>query len=115
MGTGAEDKYTREGIAIAMVRAAGVAFTNAGARGAFAAATGTNGVQRTGAGVYTLTLSQACPGANCTLKGTVYGAAQASISVAHTSDTVKTVSTFNAAGAAADFDFDLEVINIAPS
>jgi len=115
MGTGAEDAYTREGVAIALVRNAGAAFTAAGNRGKFAAATGTNGVTRTGAGVYTFTLSQGCPSANCSLKATVYGAVQASISVAHTSDTVKSISMFNAAGAAADFDFDLEVINIAPS
>lgn len=108
--TGAEHIITREQIAIAMVRAAGGGFTNVGGRGLFAAS-GTNGVARTGAGVYTFTLSQGAPSATTNLVPTVYGAACAEIVVEHTSDTVKTIRTFDGANppAAADFDFDLVV------
>jgi hypothetical protein len=114
MSTGASNQYERIERARAMVRTAGAGFTNAGGAGLVAPATGINGVQRTGAGVYTMTLAQGMPSASTNLQPTIYGAAQGEISVEHTSDTVKTVRTFNAAGAAADFDFDLVVSQFAP-
>lgn len=116
LGTGAESAYSPEEIACALVRGAGAGFTNSGGRGRFAAATGINGVTRTSQGVYTLTLGQACPSAQCELIATIYGTVQGSIMVSHTSDTVKTIQTFNNAspGVATDFDFDLVVRQIAP-
>jgi hypothetical protein len=115
MSTGAEDKYSPEEICAALVRSSGSAFTNSGARGQFAA-TGTNGVTRTSAGLYTLTLLNPCPSAQCNLIPTIYGTVQGSIVVSHTSDTVKTIQTFNNAspGVATDFDFDLIVRQIGP-
>jgi hypothetical protein len=116
LGTGAESAYSPEEVCCALVRAAGASFTNTGARGQFAAATGTNGVTRISAGLYTLTLARAIPSAQCNLIPTIYGTVQGSIVVSHTSDTVKTISTFNNAspGLATDFDFDLVVRQIAP-
>jgi hypothetical protein len=117
MGTGAENLFTKALIAGAMVRAAGVSFTNAGARGAFAAGTGTNGVTRSGTGVYTLTLSRAAPSATTTIVPTVYAGANCTWAVEHTSDTVKTIRTFTtpATPAAADLDFDLDVLALEPA
>lgn len=109
--TGAENIITTRSIACALVRAAGASFTNAGARGQFAN-TGTNGVTRTSAGLYTLTLATACPSASTMLRPTCYAATGSAIDVQHTSDTVKTIRTFDAAEAAADLDFDLEVIQV---
>lgn len=85
---------------VAMIRAAGAAFTQV-TRGCSTAVT------RTGAGVYVVTLVNATPSANCETRAQALGLADAGIDVAHTSDTVKTVSTFNQAGAATDVDFDV--------
>jgi len=116
MSTGASNQYEILEKARAMVRAAGVAFTNAGGAG-LVASSGTNGVARTGAGVYTLTLSEGMPGATTNLIPTLIGAVNGSIVVEHTSDTVKTIRTFDGADppVAADFDFDLIVRRFAPS
>ena len=100
MATGAEENATLARGGIALIRAAGAAFTQI-TRGLSTAVT------RTGAGVYVATLAQAIPAANCKTDATVVGAADVAIAVAHTSDTVKTISTFNTAGAAADADFDV--------
>lgn len=111
MSTGAENVITLRSIACALVRAAGAAFTNAGGRGQFAA-TGTNGVTRTSAGLYTLTLQTAAPAASTMLRATCYANTGGAIDVEHTSDTVKTIRTFDNAEAAADRDFDLEVVQV---
>lgn len=66
---------------------------------------------RTGAGVWTLTLDQGCDAAQCVINVSRRGAAAAAdgtFGVAHTSDTVKTV-TYTEAGVAADCDWDFEV------
>lgn len=74
---------------------------------------------RTGEGVYTLTLpAPGIPAANCLISvdvsGTgVAGASGAAKTVVHTSDTVKTITTSDVAGAALDcvsFDFKIEII-----
>lgn len=68
---------------------------------------------RTGAGVYTLTF----PGLDANDRGgidageciglaTLRGGVDGALEIEHTSDTVKTVRTFNTAGAATDRDFD---------
>ncbi len=95
-----EGLYETVNRGIALIRAAGGAFTQV-TRGL------STPVTRTGAGVYVVTLAVATPSANCQTTSSVYGAADAGIDVVHTSDTVKTVNTFNQAGAAADFDFDV--------
>jgi hypothetical protein len=69
---------------------------------------------RTGAGVYTLTMD-GIDAAECAIVATVRAAAGvgSTIDVVHTSDTVKTVHTFDvAAGAnvATDHDFDFVVL-----
>jgi hypothetical protein len=67
---------------------------------------------RTGAGVYTLTLDQPTDSTQCSILVSRRGAAAAAdgtFSVAHTSDSVKTV-TYTEAGVAADADFDFHVI-----
>lgn len=68
---------------------------------------------RTGAGVYTLTLDEGVDSSECAILVTRRGAAapaDGTISVDHTSDTVKTV-TCTAAGVATDSDFDFVVLN----
>lgn len=64
---------------------------------------------RTGAGVYPITLDQGCDSAESSVRVTPRKATFASATVVHTSDTVKTVHTFNAAGVATDSDFDFLV------
>lgn len=86
--------------AVALIRAAGAAFTQV-TRGLSTAVT------RTSAGLYVVTSAQAIPSANCQSIATILGAATGTITVTHTSDTVKTIATFNSAGAAADLDFDV--------
>jgi hypothetical protein len=73
---------------------------------------------RTGAGVYTLTF----PGGSANDRGGVdagecvclatlrFAGAQSEITVEQTSDTVKTVRTFDSAGQAADRDFDFVIM-----
>lgn len=92
--------YQTIGRGLLLVRTAGAGFTQT-ARGLSTAAT------RTGAGVYVMTLATATPAASSIVTGTIKGLAEGNISVSDTSDTVKTISTFNAAGAAADLDFDV--------
>lgn len=67
---------------------------------------------RTGAGVYTLTLQEPVDATQCAILVSRRGAAAAAdetFSVAHTSDTVKTV-TCTAAGVATDSSFDFAVL-----
>lgn len=66
-----------------------------------------------GAGVYTLTLDQPVDAAECSILVSRRGAAAAAdgtFGVAHTSDTVKTV-TYTEAGVAAAVNFDFAVLN----
>lgn len=68
---------------------------------------------RSAQGIYALTLDQGVDATQCAILVTRRGAAAAAdetFSVAHTSDTVKTV-TCTAAGVAADADFDFAVLN----
>lgn len=72
---------------------------------------------RTGAGVYTVTVPD-IDAADCIVLVTIRGAAGvgSTCQVVHTSDTVKTISTFDvAAGAnvAADHDFDIVIMKVA--
>lgn len=98
--------YQTTGRALLLVRSAGAGFTNT-TRGASTAPT------RTSAGLYVLTLANASPGATQLVTATIKGLAEGNISVSDTSDTVKTISTFNAAGAAADLDFDVVIEQVA--
>jgi len=68
---------------------------------------------RTGAGVYTVTLSEAVPAADAIITLTAKTAAL-SLTVTHTSDTVKTVSALDTATAlvATDCDFDIKIERI---
>lgn len=69
---------------------------------------------RTGAGTYTLTLDQACDSTQCVCQATRRGAAPAAavdLSIAHTSDAVKTLVA-SVAGAAADNDFDFIIYKL---
>lgn len=61
---------------------------------------------RSAKGVYTLTLDQAADSEECAVIATPRGATAGYATVAQTSDTQKTVNTFDSAGAAADLDFD---------
>ena len=61
---------------------------------------------RSAKGIYTLTLDAAADAAECACIATVRGLTAGYATCAQTSDTVKTVSTFDDAGAAADLDFD---------
>lgn len=69
---------------------------------------------RTGAGVYTMTLDREVDATECTIQVTPRQAAAAQYSVQHTSDTVKTISTFDAATGATPTDttFDVLVIKL---
>jgi len=87
------------GAAGAVTGATGVAIWAAGAATA-----------RTGAGVYTLTLDEPADAAACAVIVTVRGALLATLEVAQTSDTVKTVTARDVAGVAQDTDFDFLVI-----
>lgn len=90
------------GRAIALIRAAGASFTQT-TRGTASAVT------RTSAGLYVVTLATATPSASAKCTLTLLGLADATGAVSHTSDTVKTISTFNQAGTATDVDFDFSI------
>jgi len=90
---------------------------------AFARVTGATGANltakdcttsRAGAGLYDITLGEACPALGCAIQVTPETAARMA-RITHTSDTVKRVSTYNAAGAAADADFTVVVKKILAS
>jgi hypothetical protein len=99
MGSG----YQTIGHGAAIIQAAGVAFTQV-ARGLSAA------IGRTGAGVYTVPLLVPCPPTNALVRLTLENAAQfEGEATPDATGTVWTVSTFNAAGAAADVNFALTV------
>jgi len=88
-----------------VVGATGAALGGAG----FVSAGGTGGGTP---GIYTLTLDQAVDASECAILVSRRGAAAAAdgtFGVAHTSDTVKTV-TYTQAGVAADVDFDFCVL-----
>lgn len=91
-----------------------------GSVGAGATAFGQRGgvVARTGAGVYTVTLdgNNAVDSTEGIVLASIKGATRGTISVVHTSDTVKTITIRDGAGApaAADLDFDWAVIRFAP-
>lgn len=65
---------------------------------------------RSAKGVYTLTLDQAVDSTECAVLVTVRGATLGVPRVEHTSDTVKTVTMEDAAGADQDTDFDYLVL-----
>lgn len=65
---------------------------------------------RTAKGTYTLTLDVGADAAECGVIATPRGATTAELAVNHTSDTVKTVTAIDNAGAAIDVDFDYLVI-----
>jgi hypothetical protein len=69
---------------------------------------------RSGAGDYDVTLGEACPALGCSIQVTSETAARM-VRITHTSDTVKRVRTFNAAGAAADASFTIVVKKILAS
>lgn len=83
----------------AVTGATGVAIWTAGAATA-----------RSSKGVYTLTLDQACDATQCAVLTSVRGATLATLETVHTSDTVKTVTARDIAGAVQDTDFDFHVI-----
>lgn len=64
---------------------------------------------RTGAGVYTITLGQDVDATECVCLVTPGGTAAIHAVCTQTSDSVKTVRTFDAAGAAADADFSFVI------
>lgn len=69
---------------------------------------------KTGTGVYTLTLDQALDATEGLLVVTPVGLADVRIAIAHTSDTVKTISTFSGAvGTAADSAFSFVAVQYA--
>ncbi len=90
---------------VALIRTAGAGFTQV-TRGLASVVT------RTSAGLYVVTLASGIPSANCRTIANVVGLADVAIAVSHTSDTVKTISTFNTAGAAADADFDVSFAQV---
>lgn len=65
---------------------------------------------RTSKGIYTLTLDQGADANECAVLATVRGAVLATIEVVQTSDTVKTVTCRDIAGAVQDTDFDFHII-----
>ena len=69
---------------------------------------------RTAKGTYTLTMDQPIDATECAVLVTGRGATAAIFTVTQTSDGVKTVTAFDAAGAALDADFDFLVVQ-APS
>lgn len=82
---------------------------------AYGSVNGTTGAKVSGAGfaparsakgIYTLTMDQAADAAECAVIATARSATQATLTCSQTSDTVKTVTAFDLAGAAVDVDFD---------
>lgn len=63
------------------------------------------------ASVYTYTLSRELPAAQAVILATL-GAASGSLFKSHVSNLVKTISTFNAAGAATDRDHDTMFLRV---
>jgi hypothetical protein len=107
--------YQTIGRGIALIRAAGAAFTQT-TRGLAAVVT------RTSAGLYVVTLGVGTPAALAVCRVNVYGANPPAAATAcygnvtHTSDTVKTISTWvNTAGVSTatdvDFDFVIETLD----
>lgn len=70
---------------------------------------------RSGVGIYTITLEAALAATAACIQITPRAAVFASASVAHTSATVKTVTVFDAAGAALDAGFDYLVMTRSPN
>jgi len=64
---------------------------------------------RTGAGVYTVTLDTPVAASDAIMLATLTSGIAGMVTIAHTSASVKTVSTWSAAGAAADRDFDFAI------
>lgn len=98
-------------VAFGTIKIAGAAITAATTQNVGAVAV------RTGAGVVTLTLGQAVPAANCIVGIFNRQSPAFNYNVADTSDTVKTVSTFDATAGgatAADRNFDYEIWEILP-
>jgi len=62
-------------------------------------------------GVYTLTLDQPVDGSQCSANATLRGGSAGMIELEHTSASVKTVKTFDNTGAAADSNFDFQILN----
>lgn len=65
---------------------------------------------RSAKGVYTLTLDAQVDATECAVICTPRGSTAGYAACAQTSDSVKTVATFDSAGAAADLDFDFLVL-----
>lgn len=103
MGLGDKEQVLQN--AIGLVRGNGAGFTFVG-RG-LGVPGGAAGVVRSAAGVYVYNLTQGIPSANCQTTAFLFGGGV--ITIAHTSDTVKTVTTSaTIGGAAADVgDFDV--------
>ena len=96
-----------------------MAIITPGTFSAFGSVNGTTGAKVAGAGfvpgksatgVYTLTLDGQVDAAECACTATARGTA-AFCRVDQTSDGVKTVRTYDAAGAAVDSDFDFVVLH----
>jgi hypothetical protein len=69
-------------------------------------------IVHTGAGVWTWTIANGIASAQCAKQATISGATAGSIIVEDNSATIKVIRTFNAAGAAADLDFDVIIAQI---
>lgn len=96
-----QEKFEQSEVAMMTLRSGAVGVT----RGMGAAPT------KSSTGVWVATLSQGIPSANCRTIATPVGGG-GDIFVTHTSDTVKTISTLNTSGAAADIDFDVSFAQI---
>ena len=108
MGLGDKEQVLQN--AIGLVRTPGAGFTSV-QRG-LGIPSGAAGIVRSGAGVYVFNLTQGIPSANCQTTAFLYGGGV--ISVAHTSDSAKTVTTSaTIGGAAADVgDFDVSFCQV---
>ena len=65
---------------------------------------------RTSKGIYTLTLDQGADANECAVLTSVRGAVLATLECVQTSDTVKTVTARDIAGAVQDTDFDFAIL-----
>lgn len=81
-----------------------------GASGAAVWTAGGVATARSAKGVYTLTLDAPIDATQCAVLITARGAVTSEWSVTQTSDTVKTVSALDNAGAAQDVDFDFHIL-----
>lgn len=70
---------------------------------------------RTGVGVYTITLEQACAATECSVQVTPRSATFGQATVEHTSATVKTVRLWDDLGVALDCGFDYKVSRRSPN